>query len=61
MTDHMGYFRHIQRVLANTAGFIEAPFPQMTDKAGELTGTNFERKYIAQGRPFYHAARLKYI
>ena len=26
---------------------------------GEIVGTNFEKKYIAQGRPFYSLARMK--
>ncbi len=60
VTDHLDYFRHIRRVLANAVGFAPVEFPQMTDSDGELTGTNFERKYIAQGRPFYNAALLKY-
>lgn len=61
VTDHLGYFQHIQLVLANAKGFAPVPFPRMTDGEGEFVGTNFERKYIAQGRPFYHAALLKII
>jgi tRNA (guanine-N7-)-methyltransferase len=60
VTDHQEYFMHIQQVLANAAGFARIAFPQMCDSEGELVGTNFEKKYIAQGRPFYNIARMKY-
>ena len=60
VTDHLDYFEHIGRVLASARGFVRVAFPQMADNEGELVGTNFERKYIAQGRPFYKAALLKY-
>jgi hypothetical protein len=33
----------------------------MADVDGEVVGTNFERKYIAQGRRFYALARLRYV
>ena len=61
VTDHIDYFRHIRRVLENVDHFIPVRFPQMTDAKGELAGTNFERKYIAQGRAFFSLALLKYI
>jgi len=60
VTDHLDYFQHIQRVLANCKGLADVAFPSMADRAGELVGTNFERKYIAQGRAFFNIARLKY-
>jgi len=60
VTDHLDYFEQIRRVLAGAAGLATVAFPQMTDAAGEVVGTNFERKYIAQGRPFYKAACLRY-
>ncbi len=60
VTDHLGYFCHIQHVLACAEGFAKVPWPQMCDEDGQIVGTNFERKYIAQGRPFYRAARLRY-
>ena len=60
VTDHMGYFEQITGVLNAAAGFATVPVPRMTDAEGEIVGTNFERKYIAQGRPFYSAARLKF-
>jgi len=60
VTDHLDYFRHIRRVLAGVSGLARVPFPQMTDEQGQIVGTNFERKYIAQGRPFFNTARMKY-
>ena len=60
VTDHLDYFRHIQAVLLAGRGFAMVPFPEMADAEGELVGTNFERKYIAQGRLFYKLARLRY-
>ena len=60
VTDHREYFEHIRKVFAGAERFAEVPFPAMADKDGEVVGTNFERKYIAQGRPFYKLARLRY-
>lgn len=61
VTDHMGYFNQVRNVLASSGeGFATVPMPRMTDVEGEIVGTNFERKYIAEGRPFYSATRLKY-
>ena len=59
VTDHVDYFRQVQAVLASAPGWAAVPVPRMADKSGELVGTNFERKYIAQGRPFYAVARLR--
>jgi len=60
VTDHLEYFGHIRTVLAGASGFAEVPFPRMADEGGELVGSNFERKYIAQGRPFYNIALLRH-
>lgn len=60
VTDHLGYFEHIQRVLSGVVGFAEVQMPRMADADREIVGTNFERKYIAQGRPFYSMALLRY-
>ncbi|MCJ7543987.1 MAG: tRNA (guanosine(46)-N7)-methyltransferase TrmB [Phycisphaerae bacterium] len=59
VTDHLDYYRQIQVLLANAEGLAVVPLLQMSDK-GELVGSNFERKYIAQGRPFYAEARMRY-
>lgn len=61
VTDHLGYFQHIRMALANIDRFVPIRFPSMSDSRGQIVGTNFERKYIAQGRPFYHAALMKYV
>jgi len=60
VTDHFDYFRHIRRVLHGAKGFVRIAMPRMTDAAGELVGTNFERKYIARGRPFYATALMRH-
>ncbi len=60
VTDHLGYYEHIRRVLAGAEGFATVAFPSMSDHSGQIVGTNFERKYIAQGRAFYATARMKY-
>jgi tRNA G46 methylase TrmB len=59
VTDHLDYYRQIQAVLAAAEGLAVVPLPRMSDKDGELVGSNFERKYIAQGRPFYAEARMR--
>jgi tRNA (guanine-N7-)-methyltransferase len=61
VTDHLPYFRWIAGVLDAARGLATIRFPQMADASGELVGTNFERKYIAQGRPFYRIARMRYV
>jgi len=61
VTDHMDYFLQIRRVLGDLASMASIPMPQMTDGEGEIVGTNFERKYIAQGRPFYSTAKMRYV
>ncbi|MHC4561863.1 MAG: tRNA (guanosine(46)-N7)-methyltransferase TrmB [Planctomycetota bacterium] len=61
ITDHFDYARHIRRVLHEAPGFCRIPMPRMTDAEGELVGTNFERKYIAQGRPSYSLALMRYV
>ena len=61
VTDHLDYFRHIQKVMRDVPSLCVVPFPGMTDQEGQVVGTNFERKYIAQGRPFYKLARMKYV
>ncbi len=60
VTDHRGYFGQIQHVFKDAPGFATIDFPAMADQDGEVVGTNFERKYIAQGRPFYKLARMRY-
>jgi len=61
VTDSIDYFKQIRTVLSDVPGLARIAFPVMADARGELVGTNFERKYIAQGRPFYASARLRYV
>jgi len=61
VTDHLDYFLQLRRSLSYVAGLAPITFPTMADEGRELVGTNFERKYIAQGRAFYSTAMLKYI
>ena len=61
VTDHPGYFRHVKQALASTPGLIGVAFPPMTSGQEEMVGTNFERKYARQGRPFNALAMLRYV
>ena len=60
VSDHLAYFQQIAALLDAAGNFAIVDFPVMGDKDGELVGTNFERKYIAQGKLFYRLARLRY-
>jgi tRNA (guanine-N7-)-methyltransferase len=61
VTDHQDYFRQIQQVVERTPGLAAAPMPRLADREGEVVGTNFERKYIAQGRPVYRVVRIRFL
>lgn len=60
-TDHADYFEQIERVIASFAGKLETI--DFIKPAGaeqeEYAGTNFERKYIKQGKPIYTIAAEK--
>ncbi len=60
VTDHAGYFEHIQQVLAGFSGLVPAAFdsPVQTPD-GLIVGTNFERKYQAENRAAYSIAAIK--
>ncbi|MCC6661784.1 MAG: tRNA (guanosine(46)-N7)-methyltransferase TrmB [Phycisphaerales bacterium] len=69
VTDHDGYWSWMEerfaQVTGDAASFVRMPFEGGEDGGrgpgggeGELVGTNFERKYRHQGRPF-HATVLK--
>jgi tRNA G46 methylase TrmB len=67
VTDHDGYWAWMQERFervgapgpASEARFEVLPFGRARpDGDGELVGTNFERKYRREGRPF-HAAVLR--
>ena len=64
VTDHRDYFAHMQEVLAAQTELMVIPFdsaiPLKADApAGSIVGTNFERKYIAEGRTFHATAARK--
>jgi tRNA (guanine-N7-)-methyltransferase len=67
VTDHADYFSHMQATLAAQSDLTIIPFDSpvpLKPDAPEgspplLVGTNFERKYIAEGRPFYATAAQK--
>lgn len=61
VTDHAEYFDHIQRELKNFGRFTIQAFESPLRQIGGdfLVGTNFEKKYSAQRRPFYSLTALK--
>lgn len=64
VTDHAEYFAWMQDVLRNQTLLeivpFESPVPLKADApAGSIVGTNFERKYIAEGRTFNATAARK--
>lgn len=64
VTDHADYFAHMQQVLAAQTDLavipFESPVPLKPDAPeGSIVGTNFERKYIAEGRTFNSTAARK--
>ncbi|NLF31083.1 MAG: tRNA (guanosine(46)-N7)-methyltransferase TrmB [Planctomycetes bacterium] len=61
VTDHRDYARQMAWVIFGQRGFATVPFPRTHGAgAGEVVGTNFERKYIAQGRRFFSLAVMKW-
>ena len=58
VTDHKDYFEQIDRVVrASTLNVVEYNKPGSAAE-GEFVGTNFERKYRREGRPFYAIAAV---
>ena len=56
VTDHRNYFEQIEAVVRGSAlKVIDYTAPQSA-MDGEFVGTNFERKYRREGRPFYSIA-----
>ena len=59
VTDHPEYWGHIEpTVRASALRVVEYETPASA-AAGEVVGTNFERKYIAEGRAFHAIAAEK--
>jgi tRNA (guanine-N7-)-methyltransferase len=56
VTDHKDYFEQIEKVVrASPLNVIDYNRPGSAGE-GEFVGTNFERKYRREGRPFYAIA-----
>ena len=62
-TDHADYYEQIRQVTAAYADQLEAiPFQRPAGAQGnELTGTNYERKYVKESRPIYTLALRKRV
>jgi tRNA (guanine-N7-)-methyltransferase len=59
VTDHEEYFEQIRSVVtASVLKVIEYTRPGSANE-GEFVGTNFERKYRREGRPFHSIAAVK--
>ena len=61
VTDHRDYFQQLQRTMNNREGFAVTEYPNLHDDSPYVVGTNFERKYVREGRPIYKMAFLKYV
>ena len=61
VTDHRDYFEQMQKVTNGAAGFLCVPFPELSSCGDFIIGTNFERKYVQEGRAFYRIACVKYV
>jgi tRNA (guanine-N7-)-methyltransferase len=61
VTDHQGYFEeNIEPVIRSAAGFEVVDYRRPGSAGdGEFVGTNFERKYAREGRPFYAIAAVR--
>lgn len=61
VTDHQGYWEeNIEPAVRGAGGFTVADYNRPGSAgAGEFVGTNFERKYAREGRPFYAIAGVK--
>lgn len=59
VTDHEGYFRQIRSALSVVSGVAPVEF-RRDSSDGSVVGTNFEKKYLAQGKPFYAVGALRY-
>jgi tRNA (guanine-N7-)-methyltransferase len=59
VTDHQDYFEQIEAVVTGSRlTAVEYNRPGQAAE-GEFVGTNFERKYRREGRPFYAVAAVK--
>ena len=59
VTDHKDYFEQIEQIVpASGMKVIDYNRPGSAAE-GEYVGTNFERKYKHEGRPFYAIAAVR--
>ncbi|HVT88966.1 MAG TPA: tRNA (guanosine(46)-N7)-methyltransferase TrmB [Tepidisphaeraceae bacterium] len=59
VTDHHDYFEQMEQVVGgSTLKIVDYNRPGSANE-GEFVGTNFERKYRREGRPFYAIAAVK--
>lgn len=62
VTDHADYWAQIEPTVRNVKEFEVIDYNRPgSAKDGEFVGTNFERKYAREGRPFYAIAAIKKI
>ncbi|MGA2582052.1 MAG: tRNA (guanosine(46)-N7)-methyltransferase TrmB [Tepidisphaeraceae bacterium] len=59
VTDHAEYFEQIQSVVNSSPLTPMNYSPPPSALEGEMVGTNFERKYRDEGRPFFAIAAMK--
>jgi tRNA (guanine-N7-)-methyltransferase len=59
VTDHKDYFEQIDAVVRASKLIIVEYNKPGSAAEGEFVGTNFERKYRREGRPFYAIAAVK--
>jgi tRNA (guanine-N7-)-methyltransferase len=61
VTDHKGYWEeNIEPIVRGAQGFEVVDYSRPgSASAGEFVGTNFERKYAREGRPFYAIAAVR--
>lgn len=60
VTDHQGYFEENMEPTMRASGLEIVDYARPgTASEGEYVGTNFERKYRREGRPFYAIAGIK--
>jgi tRNA (guanine-N7-)-methyltransferase len=61
VTDHQGYWEeNVEPVIRAAEGFKVVDYNRPGSAGdGEFVGTNFERKYVREGRPFYAIAAVK--
>jgi tRNA (guanine-N7-)-methyltransferase len=59
VTDHQEYFEQIEAVVRGSGLTVVDYNRPGSAGEGEFVGTNFERKYRREGRPFYAVAAVK--